>query len=122
MTGAAVINLPSMSKVQETSSIFIRLNQDKQRTVQKMHLLTRTENSLGRFRMSCEKMEPFTDKELNNIEPLVNKVRGKMLPSRSAIRELSEIFKTRVRNIDITCGKCIGHMIEYFYSQCQNRK
>ena len=87
-----------------------------------MHLFIRTENSLGRFRMSIKEMEPFTEDELNTIEPLVNKVRGRMLPNRSAIRELSVIFQTRVRNIDIKCGKCIGHMIEYFYSQCQNRK
>ena len=87
-----------------------------------MQVLIRTENSLDRFRLSIEKMEPFTEDELNTIQPLVNKVRGKMLPSRSAIRELSVIFQARVRNIDIKCSRCIGHMIEYFNTQCQNRK
>ena len=72
--------------------------------------------------MSIKQMDPFTEDELNEIELLVNKVRGKMLPSRSAIRELSVIFQTRVRNIDIKCGRCIGHMIEYFHTQCQKRK
>ena len=72
--------------------------------------------------MSIEQMEPFTETELNEIESLVNKVRGKMLPNRAAIRELSLIFQTRVRNIDIKCGKCIGHMIDYFHNQCQKKK
>ena len=72
--------------------------------------------------MPVKEMERFTELELDEIELLVNKVRGKMLPNRAAIRELSVLFQTRVRNIDIKCGKCIGHMIEYFYAQCQKRK
>ena len=87
-----------------------------------MQMLTRTKNSVGGFWMSFKEMERFTELELDEIELLVNKVRGKMLPNRAAIRELSVLFQTRVRNIDIKCGKCIGHMIEYFYAQCQRRK
>ena len=64
-------------------------------------------------------MVSFTDEELIEIESHVKKVRGKMRPSRSSIDFLSVIFKERVRNIDIRCGKCIGHMIEYFFKQCQ---
>jgi len=67
-------------------------------------------------------MEAFTEDELNDIELLVNKVRGRMLPNRAAIRELSVIFKTRVRDIDVRCSKCINHMIEYFFMQCQKKK
>ena len=90
--------------------------------MRKMYLFTWTKNSVGGFGLPFEKMERFTESELIEIEELVNKVRGKMLPNRAAIRTLSELFQERVRNIDIKCGKCIGHMIEYFYSQCQNRK
>ena len=77
---------------------------------------------MGGFGLPVEQMERFTKEELIEIEELVNKVRGKMLPNRSAIRTLSEIFQLKVRNIDIKCGKCIGHMIEYFHTQCQKAK
>ena len=69
--------------------------------------------------MPERKMVNFTNEELIEIKTLVDQVRGKMLPNRSAINTLSGIFKERVRDIDIRCGKCIGHMIEYFYLQCQ---
>ena len=72
--------------------------------------------------MSIKNMVPFTNDELIEIDTLVNKVRGRIFPNQSAIRELSVIFKTRVRDIDIKCSKCIGHMIEYFHTQCEKKK
>lgn len=64
----------------------------------------------------------LTEEIWQEIETLTTEVRGRLRPNIVSVRKLGNYFNEHVMPMDLNCGKCLAHIIEYWFNQCQKRK